>query len=190
MPRVVVSVVICWLLASGAQAATLAGMTLPDTYDVDGQSLALNGAGLRTFTIFRIKGYVAGLYLRRPTHDAQAILASAEPKVLVLRFVRAASKDQVEEEYRKGEATNCGHGECSPSDEADFERLVAAAPGVNPGDTSTFVFTDGRVRVFANDRLIGDFADRDLAHHLLAGFIGDHPPTEELRRALLGLPAD
>jgi hypothetical protein len=44
------------------------------------------------------------------------------------------------------------------------------------------------VRVFANDRVMGDFADRDLAYRLLSGFIGDHPPSADLRRQLLGLP--
>jgi hypothetical protein len=179
----------CWLCAN-ASAATLSGMTLPDSYTVDGQSLVLNGIGLRTLTIFNIRAYVAGLYLPRSSHDARQILASSEPKALILRFIRAASKERVEKQYRAGEATNCGSGECAPSDNADFEALVAAAPAVKPGDTSTYVFTPNRVRVFANDRIIGDFANRDLAYRLLAGFIGDRPPSQALRRQLLGLPAE
>jgi hypothetical protein len=177
----------CWL-ASTATAATLVGVTLPDSYTVDGQSLALNGIGLRTLTIFNIKAYVAGLYLPQPNHDARQILASPETKVLILKFIRGASKARVEKQYRAGEAINCGNGECAPSDLADFERLVAAAPAVKPGDTSTYIFTPKGVRVLANDRVIGDFADRDLAHQLLAGFIGDRPPSPDLRRQLLGLP--
>jgi Chalcone isomerase-like len=179
----------CWF-ASNAAAATLEGATLPDTYTVAGQPLVLNGIGLRTLTIFGIKIYVAGLYLPRPSHDAQQILASPGPKVIILKFIRAGSKAQVEKQYRAGEETNCGNGGCDPADQKDFERLVAAAPAVNPGDMSTYVFTDKGVQVFANDRLIGDFADRDLAYRLLAGFIGDHPPSQELRHQLLGLPND
>jgi hypothetical protein len=177
------------LLASSALAATLSGVTMPDIYNVDGQPLVLNGIGLRTFTIFRVRGYVAALYLPRPSRDARQILDSSGPKVIRLQFIRGGSKAEVEQEYRKGEAVNCGHGECAPSDQSDFERLVAAAPAVNPGDTSTYVFTDGRVRVYANDRLIADFANADLARRLLSGFIGDHPPTQALRSELLGLPA-
>jgi hypothetical protein len=181
------ALLLCWFAAT-ATAASLAGMTLPDSYQVGGQTLVLNGIGVRTLTIFSIKAYVAGLYLPRPSHDARAILQSADPKVIILRFVRAASKERVERQYRAGEATNCGHGECAPEDQADFEALIAAAPAVKPGDTFTYIFTDGRVRVFANDRVIGDFADRDLAYRLLSGFIGDHPPSADLRRQLLGLP--
>jgi hypothetical protein len=150
----------------------------------------LNGIGLRTLTIFRFKIYVAGLYVPRPSHDAQQILNSPGPSVIMLKFIRGGSKERVEKQYRAGEETNCGNGECPPSDLADFESLVAAAPAVKPGDTSTYVFTGKGVRVFANERMIGDFADLNLAYQLLNGFIGSHPPSVALRRELLGLPAE
>ena len=190
MLRKLLPALLCCWLASSATAATLAGVTLPDLYAVDGQSLILNGIGVRTFTIFRIRAYVAALYLPRPSHDAREILQSPEPKVIILKFIRGASKERIERQYRAGEAINCGNGECAPSDRGDFERLVAAAPAVKPGDTSTYIFTTRGVRVLANDRVIGDFSDRDLSYRLLAGFIGDRPPSPELRRRLLGLPSE
>jgi len=190
MLRIILPAILCCWIASNAAAATLDGATLPDTYTVDGQSLVLNGIGVRTLTIFHFRVYVAGLYVPRPSHDAQQILNSPGPRVVMLKFIHGGSKERVEKQYRAGEANNCGNGECSPSDLSDFESLVAAAPAVNPGDTSTYVFTGKGVRVFANDRMIADFADLDLAYQLLNGFIGSHPPSVELRRELLGLPAE
>jgi hypothetical protein len=181
---------ILYSLVSHVTAATLAGVTVPDSVMADGQTLTLNGAGLRTLTIFRVRIYVAALYLPRRSHDAAQIMASPGPKVIRLQFIHGGTKAQVEKQYRDGEARNCGNGECASTDQADFERLVAAAPAVAPGDTSVFVFTDKGVKVFANERLIGDFADLDLAYRLLAGFIGDRPPSESLRDHLLGLAAD
>ena len=178
-----------WLPAA-AQAATLSGASLPDSYTVDGQTLALNGVGLRTLTIFKVKAYIAGLYLARPSHDAQQILASPGPKVIVLKFLHSGSKEQIEKQFREGEAKNCGDGSCAKSDQADFERLVAAAPAVEVGDTSTYIFTPKRVRVLANNRMIADFANADLSYHLLAGFIGARPPSEDLRDHMLGLAAN
>jgi hypothetical protein len=184
MMRILLPAILCCWLASNGAAATLEGETLPDSYTVDGQSLVLNGIGLRTLTIFHIDAYVAGLYLPRRSHDAAQILASPEPKIILLKFIRSASKQRVEQQYREGEANNCGKGECAPSDQTDFERLVAAAPAVEAGDTSTYIFTTKGVRVFANDRMIGDFTDRDLAYRLLSGFIGAHPPSPALRREM------
>jgi hypothetical protein len=186
--RLLLALAPTWLAAT-ASAATLGGVTLPDTYVVDGRTLALNGIGVRTFTIFRIRIYVAGLYLTRPNHDAADILRSPEPKVVRLRFMHGASKAEVERHYRAGEAANCGKGGCDPADGPDFERLMAAVPAVEAGDTTTFIFSAKGFKVLSNDRLIGEFANPDLAERMLLGFIGDHPPSEALRNALLGLAA-
>jgi long-chain acyl-CoA synthetase len=188
MKRSAMTVLLCLWLVSGARAATLEGVTMPDRFPVAGQSLALNGIGLRTLTVFRVRVYVAALYLTAPSHDAQAILASSEPKALVLQFLHTASKEQIERQYRAGEANNCGQGECAKSDEADFEKLVAATPPMEVGDTLIFEFTGAGVQVYAGQKLIGDFANKDLAFRLLSGFIGAHPPSDDLKRALLGMP--
>ena len=177
----------CWF-SSHATAATLNGATLPDTYTVNGQTLALNGIGLRSLTLFRIHAYVAGLYLPQPSHDAQQIMASPGPKVLLLKFLHSATKDRIEKQYRAGEAENCGSGGCDPADRGDFEHLVSVAPAVEVGDTTTYVFTGSTVQVLANDKLIDEFTNRDLAIRLLDGFIGAHPPSQSLRRQLLGFP--
>ena len=147
----------------------------------------LNGMALRTLTIFGVRAYVAALYLPRRSSDAAEILAARTPKVLLLQFLHEASKAQVQAQYREGEERNCRGGACDPADEKDFEALVAAAPGVKVGDTTTYWLTEGRTRVFANTRQIGDYANGHLGYQLLEGFIGAHPPSAELRRALLGL---
>ena len=172
---------------SPARAATYIGVTLPDTYQVGGQTLVLNGMGLRTITIFNVRLYVAGLYLPQQSHDGPAILASTGPKVLILHFLRAGSKELVEKEYRAGMVQNCGDGGCDPADKPDFDRLVAAAPAVEVGDTATYIITGRSVRVLANQRLLGDFGKAELALDILKGFIGARPPTEDLKKGLLGL---
>ncbi len=174
------------LFASHAGAVTLDGVTLPDTYMVDGKAIPLNGIGLRTLSIFSVKVYVAALYVAQPSHSADAILSSPEDKVLVLHFLHAGSKADVEKEYRAGETTNCSGGGCDPADAADFERLVASAPAVAVGDTTTYVFTPKEMRVLANNRQIGEYNNKDLARLILSGFIGAHPPSADLRSALLG----
>ena len=171
------------------RAATTGGASLPDTYPVaGGQQLMLNGLGIRTVTVFNVKVYVAGLYLAQRSNDARAILASPGPKVVLLQFLHAASKSDIEKHYREGEQNNCGHGGCAPADAADFERLIAATPAAAVGDTLTYVITSKGVRVLSNNRLDGEFANPDLGMRLLAGFIGETPPSQDLKQHLLGAP--
>ena len=115
--------------ATPASAATLAGVSLPDTYPVAGQTLVLNGIGLRSLTIFNVHVYVAGLYLARQSHNPAEILASPGAKVILLSFVHSASKAQVEKQFRTGEENNCRSGACDPADAPDFERLDRCRPG-------------------------------------------------------------
>ncbi len=168
-------------------AATLAGVTLPDTFPYGGQTLRLNGLALRTLTILNVRVYVIGLYLPQPAHDARAVETAPGPKVLMLQFLHDASRDQFQKEYREGERNNCADGSCPKSAEADFERLVADAPSLKVGDVLTYVVSNAGLRVLLNNRQIGNYANPDLATEILNGFIGDHPPSASIRQSLLGL---
>ena len=59
------------------QAATVAGVNLPDTTTVGDKSLVLNGLGLRTE--FMVKVYVGGLYLEHKTTDAGGSSRATHP---------------------------------------------------------------------------------------------------------------
>jgi hypothetical protein len=174
--------------ASPSRAASFNGYTLPDTYPLPGQTLVLNGIGLRTLTIFQVKVYVAGLYVTQKSTDAAAIMASPGPKVVLMQFLHAASKSDIEKQYREGEAKNCGHGECAPSDQPDYERLIAATPARAVGQTFTYIMTAKGLQVLADNKPLIAFDNPDLAKRILAGFIGPIPPSEELKKQLLGLP--
>jgi hypothetical protein len=171
-----------------ARAATLAGVEVPDTLQVDGKPLVLNGVGLRTLTILRIKIYVAALYLPKRSTDAKAILASPGPKVVSLHYIHGGSKEQVQDRYREGEKVNCGNGGCDAALQNDFEKLVASALPVREGDITNFVVTEKGFRVISNGRPVVSFNDSRLGNMMIEGFIGAHPPSEDLRAALLGMP--
>jgi Chalcone isomerase-like len=174
-------------LARPAVAASIAGVDVPESYHVDGHSLVLNGYGLRTLTFLRIKIYVAALYLPRKAYDPQAIMASAGPTVVVVHYLHSGTQEQVQSRYREGEQENCGDGSCDPSLRADFERLLSVVPPVEPGDTTDFVVTEKSLRISFNGRPLEEFGRGALGRIILAGFIGPHPPTQDLRASLLGL---
>ena len=191
MKRKLALLALCGLLLAGpGRAASISGLSLPDTYPLAGQTLVLNGLGIRTLTIFKVKVYLAGLYLAQRSRDARAILASPGPKVILMQFLHKASKEDVEKQYREGEAKNCGQGECNPSDKPDFERLVALTPGAAVGDTLAYICTQRGLRVLFNGKPVVDIANPDLATRILAGFIGNYPPSDDLKAHLLGAAAE
>src|SRR5208283_3852356 len=91
--------VVTFLVASmfNLHAATLAGVTLPDTAQVAGKTLVLNGLGLRTKVI--VKVYVAGLYLEQKSSDPNAIIKADAPKQIVMKFLHGASKSQMSDAF-------------------------------------------------------------------------------------------
>ena len=186
MTRLLMALILTVGLAGEGRAASIGGLSLPDSYPAAGQTLVLNGIGIRTLTILRVRVYVAGLYLARKSTDAPAIIASATPKVILLQFLHSASKSDIEKQYREGEQKNCGHGECAPADNADFERLIAQTPSFNVGDTLTYVFTATGMRALANNKVFAEFNNPDLARRMLASFIGANPPSDDLKAHLLG----
>ncbi|MBS0644155.1 MAG: chalcone isomerase family protein [Proteobacteria bacterium] len=178
-------------LSPAARAATLADVQIPDTLTVDGKQLVLNGYGLRTLTFLKVKIYVAALYLPKKSNDAQAILASAGPKVLVLNHIHSGSKSQVQDRYKEGIKVNCGdeQGSGCPADlRADYQKLFEAAKPVAEGDVTQYIVTDKQFRVVFNGVPVISFNNVALGNMILAGFIGAHPPSPDLRAALLGVP--
>jgi len=154
---------------------------------VDGQTLILNGLGVRTYSFLKIKIYVAALYLQAKSYDGASILASPQSKVIALHYIHSGSKEQVQDHYREGAENNCGNGNCDAALQADFDKLVASATAVQEGDTTLFIATNRYFRVVFNGRPIITINNPKLGTLMISGFIGTHPPSEDLRAALLGL---
>ena len=171
--------------ADPAAARTLDGVTMPDTVATAGQTLQLNGLGLRRFTLLRIHGYVAGLYVPQPAREAQTILAEPGTKLLRLHFLHAAGAGRVQDQLREQHVSICADG-CPKSDDDAFARLLQTARPVKPGDVTTYVYGPGGLQVLFNDQSLAVIPDIDFARRMLAGMIGAHPPSAELRDGLLG----
>jgi hypothetical protein len=71
------------------------GVTFPEQVQLDGNTLTLNGLGLRQATILKVDVYVAALYVAKVSSDAHALLGSNTPKELILHFVHNVSDDDL-----------------------------------------------------------------------------------------------
>jgi hypothetical protein len=175
--------------AAVAAAATKAGVTMPDTMQVGGTTVQLNGLGLRSFTLLQIRGYVAGLYLAKPTHDAEEALSEPGPKALVIHYIRGASTSQVHDLYMESSRNYCAHHSCSQSDKVSFETLLGTVRAVKPGDSTSFLISDGGVQVLFNGNQIAHLDDPAFGRVILDSDLGASPPSAELKNGLLGLNA-
>src|SRR5262245_41409168 len=104
---------VVWVVVASVPASIageLAGVRLPDQMTVEGRTLTLNGMGLREATILKVRVYVAGLYLVARSADASQIVASEEPKRLVLDFVRDVGRGSLVDAWNEGFAKSAGAG--------------------------------------------------------------------------------
>jgi hypothetical protein len=169
-----------------AEAADLHGVSMPDTFTADGMPLSLNGIGLRTFSIFEVPIYVAGLYLQQRSNNSDAILHSNEDKLLHIRFLRDVSVEDARKAWLEGFDNNC-KAPCH-LDPQDVQRFLAAVPPIRQGDESMLLFTRNGVSVTLNGRQSGVIPDAHFGEVMLSTFIGQVPPTPRLKRELLGGP--
>lgn len=172
------------LTASAAWAGTLAGVTLPDKVDVDGQSLVLNGLGLRSKLI--IKVYVGGLYLTQKEKSAQKILAADAPRRMALHFIYDVDKEQMCDAWNEGLEANTP--KASAEVKKNFQTLCGWMDGVGKGQQLTMTYLPGQgTRVELAGKVKGTIPGKATADAILATWIGPDPaPGKDFRKAVLG----
>jgi hypothetical protein len=169
-------------LSLSPRAAELAGATLPDTLAAGDTTLKLNGLGLRKKAVFKV--YVGGLYLASPSKDAGAILTSDQPKAIRMHFLRDLTKAQLVEAFQEGFEANVKD---RASQQAAFDRMLALVPDVKEGSTLTFTYLPGKgTTLSAGSKALGVFEGKGFADAVFAIWLGPKPPTEDLKKGLLG----
>jgi len=186
MRRTVLSlVVVMFVLVSmcNLHAATLAGVTLPDTVQVEGKTLVLNGLGLRTKVI--VKVYVAGLYLEQKSSDANAIIKSDAPKQIVMKFVHGASKSQMSDAFN--ESFNDNSPDAVKTMKPDIDKLLGALEPVKVGDQMVFTYVPGTGTTYTmNGQERVTIAGPAFGQVLFSVWLGPKPPNGDLKTGMLG----
>ncbi len=171
------------LVSLPAPARELAGVTMPETLTVGGETLKLNGVGLRKKAIFKV--YVGGLYLDSPSKDAAAILARDGAKAVRMQFLRDLRKTQLTDAFREGFEGNAP--EKAAAQKGAVDRFLALIPDVREGEILTLAYTPGKgTSVALGERELGILEGREFAEALFSIWLGPKPPSDSLKTALLG----
>ena len=170
------------MLGAAAHARELEGVTLPDTLTAGEKTLKLNGAGLRKKAMFKV--YVGGLYLESPSHDAGAILTVDQPKAIRMHFLRDVTSAQLVDAFQQDFEANVKD---KATQRAAFDRMLTLVPNVKEGNTLTFTYLPGKgTTLSAGDTELGVFEGKGFADAVFALWLGPKPPTEDLKKGMLG----
>ena len=179
-----------WLLVLAcfmpvARAATVEGVQLPDSIQLQDEHLVLNGVGVREKFFFDI--YVAGLYLPQRQTDAGRILEQDRSWRMVMHFLFGkVSRERLAEGWQEGFEANLAPKALQQL-QPRIDRFKSLFPVLHRGDRVLLDFLPGKgVSVTIDGRRLGQVEGDDFGRALLAIWLGERPVTASLKAALLG----
>lgn len=172
-----------------ATAMEIEKVQFSDTKSIGTKNFVLNGVGLRTKRKFgmNFKVYVAGLWLPKKGHEAEKLMEPGE-KVLELVFLRSLDKDTMAEAWRESFKNNCQQDcDAGMAMVEEFNNLMV---DVKDQSHLQMFFDNEGVTVEMTgkkENKKGRIQNAAFTRNLMAAFIGPKPPTEDLKKGLLGL---
>jgi len=171
------------VLSTPAFARDLAGVTMPDTATVGDKTLKLNGMGLRKKVFFKV--YVAGLYVETPSKDATAIIAADAARLVTMKYLRDVGKGKITEAFQEGFENNAK--ELAAKQKANIDKMITAVPDLKDGDTMSFSYLPGKGTTLThNGKDLLTVEGKEFADAVFLLWLGPKPPSEDLKKGLLG----
>jgi hypothetical protein len=171
-----------------AGAAEIAGIKLDERIKLGESELVLNGAGVRKR--FLIKGYVAGLYLTEKRNSPMGVFALAGPKRASITLLRDLPAQELVDALINGIRTNSSLEE-QQTLKGRVDELAANLLSIRRARKGDVITVDWLPDVGTVVTLNGEVKGKvipgdDLYRALLRVWLGDHPTSAGLKKALLG----
>jgi hypothetical protein len=172
------------LTALSVSAANVGGVNLEDQVTVGSQKLVLNGAALRKK--FVIKVYAGGLYLPAKQSNAATVIATDQPRRMVMHFLYSVTKAQMAEAWQEGLADNTPNA--SAEVKTAFKTLQGWMEDVPKGNRIVVTYAPGTgTTVEVNGKNKGTLGGKAVADAILNTWIGPKPgPGDDFKKAVLG----
>lgn len=166
-------------------AEELDGITLPDSYEVNGKSLVLNGLGIRKATIFGIRVYVAGLYVTKKCADPELLLNSPDPKYILMQMVRTITREDIVDAWTSGLEKNVENPQPFI---VQLNAVTSPLADIQPGEKIGVLFEQNAVQLETPGNRKFRVNGKGFGKALLSIWLGENPPNRALKRGLLGNP--
>ncbi len=172
------------LYANTTSAKTIHDVNVPETVQVQGEVLKLNGAGIREKFLLDI--YVGALYLKEKSSAAQDILASKGTKQITMHLLQNLSEATCANNMLNGIEKNVTDAEFKQLQEG-MNTFASFYDDAKKGSTITINFLPhGETELLMSGKKKGSVKDEALQQAILKVWLGDKPPTEEIKQAMLG----
>lgn len=172
-------------IASSANAAKVAGVTLAETMTVADQSLNLNGAGIRK-KLF-IKLYVGSLYTASGSGAASDIVNADEAMAIRLNMLsdlltRKKMVDALNDGFKKST------GGDTSGIQSGIDQLIEVMPEkIKPGTQMTLAYEPGvGTHLMDGDQSISVIEGLEFKQALFGIWLSDKPAQKSLKKAMLG----
>jgi len=168
------------------KALEIQGVNIPPNVTLAGDSLRLNGAGLRTFTLLMvpIKIYVASLYTPSAIRSAAAMMDFAGPMQFDFTFLRTVGQSDVTKAWSSQFAQSIGY--TYPGYERDRDAFIALFGPLRNLGVERVQFVGTNTVIFDQGIRKGVVPGRDFQKAFLSLWFGSNPVAHDLKESLLG----
>ncbi|MBB6461028.1 chalcone isomerase family protein [Flammeovirga kamogawensis] len=179
-----VLIVFAAFVSTFAQTTEISDVTLQNKIDVDGTSLTLNGAGVRSKYFLSL--YVGSLYLPIKASDANKILYSKELKMIQLDIISSLiTAEKMEETVRAG-FKNSLNGNTAPLQKEIDAFISVFSEEIETEDIFKFISDGTSVKAYKNDKLLTTVEGEEFQRALFGIWLGNKPADKKLKNLMLG----
>ena len=174
--------------SAAAQPVEVEGHKFEPTVQVGGQTLNLNGVGLRRRAIFKV--YVAGLYVPQKSPNAATLITDKGPRRVSLRMLRDVDADSFIDSFNDGLKNNLTDTQLTAL-KPQIDSLTSTLKSIGEakkGDAINFDYApEGGTRITVNGQPRGDaIPGADFFSAVLRIWLGEKPADEALKKGMLG----
>ena len=169
--------------ANFSTAQTKVGdVTLPNTVTLSGESMDLNGAGMREKLWMDL--YAGGLYVQTKSSDANAVINADAPMAMKLHIISG----MVSQSKMVGAVTdgfeNSTTGKATTTERAAF--TACFNDEITKGDIFDIVYANGSTIVYKNGKKKGSVAGLEFKKALFGIWLSSKPADKDLKKGMLG----
>ncbi|MCI5073285.1 chalcone isomerase family protein [bacterium] len=156
----------------------------PETLTIEQQSLIKIGQGKRKY--YWASVYEAALYGHKQLKPVSTskLLKQAYPVLIRLKYNHKVDLKATQEAWLKSIESNC-QTFCDGIKDSQ-KKFIMQVQAIEKSEVHDYQFLKTGLKIFKNKKLWIDMDDPIFSQVILLTFIGENPPTKQLKKALLG----